>query len=218
MYIKIIFSFIIIIYLVGILSWYYFPTYLTNTEYKNVGKLKMNDINGEKILFVADHEHSNMSQISIMSNEIWKNKTKFVFLMRKHLLWAKKIKFYLSKNDRLVQTTKTVEKSIKLLENNNKNLVIFLKNKHLEHQGKGIYYILKNTKSRLILVKKRKISEIKPNIFHKISEKILSSFSIPSFLDNGKYEIEYIDLGKNYNLTEDPEIFMKNLKQKLFDH
>lgn len=217
MYIKIFILIILFLYLSAILSWYYYPTHVTNTEYKNVGKIKMEDIKGEKILFVADHEHSNMSQISILSNEIWKNKTTFVFLMRKHLLWAKKIKFYLSKNDRLVQTTNTVEKSVNLLNNENKNLVIFLKNKHSEHNGKGIYHILKKTNARLILVKKKKIGEKKPGRVHKFLENILSALSVSSFLDNGIYEIEYIDIGKNYDTTKLPEKFMKNLKQKLFN-
>ena len=216
MYIKFFALFILFLYLTAIFSWYYFPTQVTNTQYKNVGKLKMEDIKGEKILFVADHEHTNMSQISIMSNEIWKNKTTFVFLMRKHLLWAKKIKFYLSKNDRLVQTNNTVEKSINLLNNENKNLVIFLKNKHEEHQGKGIYHILNKTNARLILVKKRKIGEKPVGFIHRSIDKFCSLFSF-CFLDNGIYEIEYVDVEKNYNTDILPEKFMKNLKQKLFN-
>ena len=216
MYIKIFIFIILSLYLSAILSWYYYPTHVTNTEYKNIGKIKMEDIKGEKILFVADHEHSNMSQISILSNEIWKNKTTFVFLMRKHLLWAKKIKFYLSKNDRLVQTNNTVEKSINLLNNENKNLVIFLKNKHEEHQGKGIYHILNKTNARLILVKKRKIGEKPVGFIHRSIDKICSLFSF-CFLDNGIYEIEYVDVGKNYDTNILPEKFMKNLKQKLFN-
>ena len=191
-----------IIYINIILLWYFFPTGIFNLKYKIEGE-EIRDYEGVKgNLYIVDHRENPFIDILIMSNESRKMKNMNYLISAgseraKIINYLPKITPYKIIN---IQNGKTVKKCIDLI-NDNKNIIFFI-SKEVSKKT-GIYYILKQTKAKAIIVKK-KIENIK---FNSWEDRILDIFG-------KRQEIKYIDYKYNLNLT--PCNFMREISNIFF--
>lgn len=176
--------FVIFCFLILVFLWLKYPDEFFDVKYRVKDNIDINKFDNS--LFVFNHEkyeeHEPFKDPMIMTKEIWKTDKDFnvvtSFTPFKYLPIYKGYKC-IFKGDNAV---KKIINSIKKGEN---GLIFLLK----DHEAKGIYYILKETKKPLVLVKKNKIDDI--------------------------IEIEYIKYDYNLNLT--PELFMEDIKKVLYD-
>jgi len=204
LFIKIIFL-ILLVYLLIIYLWYLYPSGFFCMEYKNVGKIKLKDLNNGPYLFVVDHEEHPLMSSMIISQELHNHSDK----NQKYNVVTKDCneKFtklpYFTKYNIIKVKGKTVGKCIEKIKNK-ENVVIFLRKE--KSKNTGIYYILKETKIPIVLIKKKIIKQPDDN-----SGAILL-----------KYRKAYTEL--NYNLYDNYEIekkepgeFLKWLQNELFN-
>ena len=190
------------IYIILILLWYFFPTGIVNLKYNIVDGVELRD-NPSNIgkLFIVDHRENPFVDILIMSNEC-KKMENINYLVSAGSERARIIN-YLPKITpyEVINITKgnTVQKCIDLI-NDNKNIIIFISDEVSKRTG--IYYILKETNAKAIIVKK-KIENINFTGRNRIFDVI-----------GKRQEIKYIDY--KYNLSLSPTIFIENLITVLF--
>lgn len=192
------------IYVTIMSLWYFFPTGIMNLKYTIKGE-NIRDLKGNKgNLYIVDHRENPFVDILIMSNECRKIKNKNKNYLVSAGSQRSKIINYLPKITPYevlnITDGDTVKKCIDLINNNN-NVIIFISNE--VSKKTGIYYILKETKTKAIMVKK-KIENIK---YTGWEDRILDIFG-------KKQEITYTDYKYNLNLT--PQDFMKELITILF--
>ena len=164
--------------------WVKYPDEFFDVKYKLKGNNNITQF--DNTLFVFDHDeykdYKPLKDPMIMTKEIWKSDKKFnVITNFKPFKYLPIYKGYkcIFRGDNAV---KKMTDSIKQREN---GLIFLIK----DHKHKGIYYILKETKVNLVLIKKN----IKNNIV----------------------EIEYVKY--NYNLDLTPELFMEDIKKNLYN-
>lgn len=190
------------IYIAIILLWYFFPTGIVNLKYIVDGQEIRDSPDMKGKLFIVDHRENPFVDILIMSNECRKMKN-VNYLVSAGSERAKIIN-YLPKiiPYKVINITKgnTVQKCIDLI-NNNKNIIIFISKEVSKRTG--IYYILKYTNTKAIIVKKK----IEHKKFINWEDRILDIIS-------KRQKIKYINY--NYDLTLHPVDFMKNMISVLF--
>jgi len=178
--------------------WCYNPSILLNTKYEIVSKEKIEDFK-ETSLFISDH-HINMHDQMIMLTEILKNNRKFnvislkfnfiTSLCKEFPLFAAYDLIHVDKNKK----NDVVNKCIKKLKEKQENVLFFMTESSFKR--KGIYHVLQETNVPIVLVRFKEIPT---------GNKYF----------NRKFEIEYEKI-ENYKLTEDKELFMNSIKEKLY--
>ena len=144
----------LVIYINVILLWYFFPTGIFNLKYEIEGE-EIRDYKGIKgNLYIVDHRENPFVDILIMSNECRKMKNINYLVSAgseraKIINYLPKITPYKVIN---IKKGNTVQKCIDLI-NNNKNIIIFISKEVSKRTG--IYYILKHTNAKAIIVKKK---------------------------------------------------------------
>lgn len=199
---KLIFITILFLYLSFTLLipaiWCYNPSILLNTKYEIISKEKIEDFK-ETSLFISDHHISSLDQM-IMLTEIIKGSKKFNIVSLKYNFITNLCKslplfpvYNLIKVDKNKKND-VVKKCIKKLKEIQENVLFFMTESSFKR--KGIYHILKETNVPIVLVRFKEIST---------GNKVF----------NRKFEIEYEKI-ENYKLTEDKELFMNSIKEKLY--
>lgn len=167
------------------LIWYYYPHEFFDTEYEIKNKdVNINNFNNS--LFVYNHndleDYQKYKDAMIMTHQIHKSDKSFSLITEyPSLKYFPIVKGY----DFIFKGENACDKMINSLKKGN-NGIIFLIDKH---NNEGIYYILKETKVPLILIKKK-------------------------WNKHKKIEIEYKEIKYDTNLT--PSKFMDNIKKILF--
>lgn len=178
--------------------WCYNPSILLNTKYEIISKEKIEDFK-ETSLFISDHHINNLDQM-IMLTEILRNNKKFNIvslnfnfitnLFKELPLFPAYDLIHIDKNKKNDVVKKCVEK----LKEKQENVLFFMKENAFKR--KGIYHVLQETNVPIVLVRFKELQT---------GNKVF----------NRKFEIEYEKI-ENYKLTEDKELFMNSIKEKLY--
>lgn len=178
--------------------WCYNPSILLNTKYEIISKEKIEDFK-ETSLFISDHHINNLDQM-IMLTEIIKSSKKFNIVSLKYNFITNLFKslplfsaydlIHIDKNKKNDVVKKCVEK----LKEKQENVLFFMKENAFKR--KGIYHVLQETNVPIVLVRFKELQT---------GNKVF----------NRKFEIEYEKI-ENYKLTEDKELFMNSIKEKLY--
>jgi hypothetical protein len=208
-YLIILFS----VWLIITLAWYYKPTSFLNIKTKTKSKNKIEDFEGP-MLIIATHAYCHADSI-IVCNESRKSKNKFNIVARKD--WSQPIEQFFrelplfthyNKIDALEnQKNNNVEKSVKILSNNENVVFLLQRNK----KSTGIYYILEKTKVPILFLR-----------IYKKGEKDIQGFKEctidKSLLNviNEDFELEYEKID-NYPIDKKPEDFIEWVHQKLYN-
>ena len=192
---------IVLMFIIIPIIWCYNPSIILNTKYKVISDLKIESVE-EPSLFICSHLRTTLTYDQIiMLTEVLKNKNKFNVVSERAgnrlLEFLKNLpkfaKYSLMKTD----DKNIVKKSIDLIKNKKENVLFFLTE---GSKGRGLYYILKDLKIPIFIVKVREVDGIKSNY--------------PSF--NREFSLEYKKI-ENYNLNKEPEKFIEFLKEKLYE-
>lgn len=204
----IIFIFYILVFILVLLLfivptiWSYNPSILLNTKIRTISELKIEDIK-EPSIYICSHEKNNYTfdQV-VMLTEILKNKIKFNIGSEagknRNTDFFKSLPLF-KKYDLLHITGKKdniVTRSKQIIKEKKENVLFFLKK---YSTSKGIFYILKDLNIPIVFVKIKQDDGIYKNEI--------------SF--NRKFKLEYEKL-EDYEIGEDPEEFMKFIKQKIY--
>lgn len=197
LFITILFLYLFLFLLIPAI-WCYNPSILLNTKYEIVSKEKIEDFK-ETSLFISDH-HIDMHDQMIMLTEILKNNRKFNVISLKFNFITSLFKslplfpaydlIHVDKNKK----NEVVNKCIEKLKENQENVLFFMT--EASFKRKGIYHVLQETDVPIVLVRFKEIPT---------GNKVF----------NRKFEIEYEKI-ENYKLTEDKELFMNSIKEKLY--
>lgn len=178
--------------------WCYNPSILLNTKYEIISKEKIEDFK-ETSLFISDHHIDHLDQV-VMLTEILKSNKKFNIVSLKHQIHTSLCKslplfpvydlIHVDKNKK----NDVVKKCVKKLKEKQENILFFMSESSFKR--KGLYHVLQETKVPIVLVKFKEIPT---------GNKVF----------NRKFQIEYEKI-ENYKLTEDKEIFMNSIKERLY--
>lgn len=208
----------IVVYLYVMLSFRYRPTSLTGIKYKVTSTNKITDFDDKNYIYIVNHEDPVYSDIVIMSNEVNYVSTKFNFVSGGSAggivgdptikpSFYKRYSPYLTKYNIIWTSDGNTIKKCKERYNKKENVLFFLKK---EHKGKGIHYLIKDTKSEIILVHKVNHSES----FKDINSKN-KLFKMLSEMRKMNYDIQYEKISIDTdNLT--PEQTLDHIKSKLY--
>ena len=175
------FLFITIILIIIFYSWlcynfYYHPAKLVNLNYEC--KYNIDNYIKEPTLILVDHSYDIISDIMFIFDQTKNSKNKYSLVAKPNKLKSYFESFICPVKHELimVENKNTVKKCIENLKNKT-NVVIFLKKEDSDRNG--IYYILKETQCKLLLINK-KINKIeKINYFNnKFLEKIFRKKNI----------------------------------------
>lgn len=203
---KLTYIFILTLYLILFLLiptiWCYNPSILLNIDYKIVSKEKIENFK-ETSLFISDHHVDFLDQMVVLT-EVLKNNKKFNIVSAKSDYLTSLFKslplfsvydlIHTNKDTYNKKSNNVVKKCIKKLKENQENVLFFMAKSSFKR--KGIYHVLKETNVPIVLVRFKEIPT---------GNKYF----------NRKIEIEYEKI-ENYKLTEDKELFMNSIKEKLY--
>jgi len=208
----IIFILIFILSIIIFYSWlcynfYYHPASLVNLKYNFEDKI--DNYVKEPTLIIVDHNGDIISDIMFIFDQLKNSKNKYSLLANpgKWKTFFESSICPVKHQLIMVENKNTVKKCINKLNSNN-NIVIFLSEKDSKH--KAIYHIIKETKCKLLLIKK-KINKIEKSNYNYTNNIFLEKIFRNKYVD---FKLKKID---NYNINQKPENFMDWIKKEIFN-
>ena len=202
---------ILLIWTFVTLVWYLFPHRLLNVTYETNKSIK--DFKGP-MLIISTHNYPTADSMIMCNESKYVDKTLNIISINNYNLnqFFKSIPYYTSYKIleyRKNQKTNIVKKSVSLLNNKEKVSIFLTKS----NKAKGIYYILKESKVPILFTK---IYDVKIGPCKEKKHVKNFFYSLPDYLDFGrKIKVDY-ELVTDYNIDQDPEDFMKYIKNKLY--
>jgi len=197
---------IVFLYIYFYILWIYHPDKLVNLKYNVISEIKFKDIDKKGNVFIVQHDDNAVPDVVFMFNQLKNSKNKYSFISDSGMNAFFESNISPVKHNILsLKKGNIVKKSIELL-NKGENLIIFFR-KHFK--GTGLFNILKETKSDIIIVKKYKLEETK-------IQNILNNKYIDLIFSKKNYNFEYKILGKNYNLDQTSDEFIKSIKNEIY--
>lgn len=203
------------IFIIFLITLFIFIYIEFNTEYKLINHIPKMIKSNIGTLYIGTHNYEH-KDIFITMNEFKKFNDKFYMLFADKS-WNYLLEPFRPKNiEFLYVKEKTVEKiSSKLLLGH--NVIMFL---YAESDSTGAYYILKNTKTRLVILKIKKIINNNKDIestYNHYNSSITNIFW-NNFMSKFTLELKKI----NYNLLKNSssttcKSFIKQLKNKMYN-
>ena len=185
-----------------------------NTEYKlinNIPKIIKSKIG---TLFIGTHNYEHKDIFITMKH--FQNYNNKFYMLFANKSWNHLLEPFRPKNIEFIYVKEnTVQKlTSKLLLGN--NIIMFL---YSESESSGPYYILKNTKSQLIIFKINKLcsNNSSNKQINTIKNHYNSSFK-DIYWDNllAKFTLEFKNIKYNFNKNTQSKTFIKQLKHKMY--
>lgn len=203
---------LLLVWIFFTLWWYYVPHRMLNVRYD----VKNREVIDQKVptIFICNHVTST-ADIMIMCNEVkyFDKQTNIVAWKTRDSLLDNVCQFFkdfpmFTRYNRIDikkgEKNDTTKLLTSVLKEKDENVLVFI---HQDSQKKGIYYLAKETKCDIVLVR----------VYNK---SFIQSGSIPDdkesfkYIINGDFLVEYQKL--EYDTSKEPEVFMKDIKEKLY--